>query len=124
MAQQLSTSDFLEKIFDYTKEREWSFKGDLPAVIDFWAPWCGPCKMLGPVIEQLSGEYEGLVDFYKVNTDEETDLAAAFNIRSIPSILFIPKEGQPKFAVGALPKAALKEIIERELGVALKAMKV
>ncbi len=124
MAQQLSTSDFLEKIFDYTKEREWSFKGDLPAVIDFWAPWCGPCKMLGPVIEQLSGEYEGLVDFYKVNTDEETDLAAAFNIRSIPSILFIPKEGQPKFAVGALPKAALKEIIERELGVALKAAKV
>ena len=85
------------------------------AMVDFWAPWCGPCRMVAPVIEELSEEYKGKVNFYKVNTDEQQQLAAMFGIRSIPSMLFVPKEGQPKMAVGALPKPSLKEAIEKEL---------
>jgi thioredoxin 1 len=115
MAEHLTKSTFLEKVFNYEKNKEWKFEGELPAVIDFWAPWCGPCRMVGPVIEELSEEYKGKVNFYKVNTDEEQELAGAFGIRSIPSLLLIPKEGQPKMAVGALPKESLKEAIKEEL---------
>ena len=115
MATNLTKMDFLEKVFDYEKNKEWKYQGEHPAVIDFWAPWCGPCKMVGPIIEELSKEYEGKVSFYKVNTDEEQELSGAFGIRSIPSLLFIPMTGQPKMAVGALPKAALKQAVEEEL---------
>jgi thioredoxin 1 len=115
MAEHLNKETFLEKIFDYEKNKEWKYQGTLPAVIDFWAPWCGPCRMVGPVIEELSQEYEGQVNFYKINTDEEQELAGAFGIRSIPSLLFIPVEGQPKMAVGAVPKENLKKAIQEEL---------
>lgn len=115
MAEHLTKETFLEKVFDYEKNQDWKYQGELPAVVDFWAPWCGPCKMVGPIIEELSEEYKGKVHFYKVNTDEQQELGAVFGIRSIPSLLFIPKEGQPKMAVGALPKEALKEAIEKEL---------
>jgi thioredoxin 1 len=115
MPEQLTKQTFLEKVFDFEKNKEWKFAGTLPAVVDFWAPWCGPCRAVGPVIEELSKEYEGKVDFYKVNTDVEQELAGLFGIQSIPSLLFIPKEGQPQMAVGALPKQQLKEIIETEL---------
>ncbi len=115
MPEQLTKQRFLEKVFDYEKNKEWKFAGTLPAVVDFWAPWCGPCRAVGPVIEELSKEYEGKVDFYKVNTDVEQELAGAFGIRSIPALLFIPKAGPPQMAVGALPKDQLKEIIENEL---------
>ncbi len=115
MAEHLTKETFLQKVFDYEKNKEWKYQGDLPAVVDFWAPWCAPCRMVAPVIEELSEEYKGKVNFYKVNTDEEQELGAVFGIRSIPSLLFIPKEGQPKMAVGALPKEALKEAIEKEL---------
>src|SRR3990170_3886673 len=115
MAENLNKESFLSKVFDYEKNKEWKYEGDLPAVIDFWAPWCGPCKMVGPIIEDLSKEYSGKVNFYKVNTDEEQELGAAFGIRSIPSLLFIPKDGQPKLAVGALPKESFKSAIEKEL---------
>ncbi|MEJ2193988.1 MAG: thioredoxin [Ignavibacteriaceae bacterium] len=117
MAENLNKENFLSKVFDYENNKEWKYTGDLPAVIDFWAPWCGPCRMVGPIIEELSKEYKGKVKFYKVNTDEEQELGSVFGIRSIPSLLFIPKEGQPKMAVGALPKNALKEAIEKELSV-------
>lgn len=115
MAEALTKQTFLEKVFDYEKNKEWKFEGEIPAVIDFWAPWCGPCRAVAPVIEELSKEYAGRVNFYKVNTDEEQELAGAFGIRSIPSLLFIPKTGQPKMAVGALPKDVLKQAVEEEL---------
>ncbi len=115
MAEQLNKATFLEKIFDFEKNKEWKYQGNLPAVIDFWAPWCGPCRMVGPVIEELSEEYKGQVNFYKINTDEEQELAGAFGIRSIPSLLFIPVEGQPKMAVGAVPKENLKKVIQEDL---------
>ncbi len=115
MAEHLTKESFLNKVFNYEKNKEWKFEGELPAVIDFWAPWCGPCKMVGPVIDELSKEYSGKVNFYKLNTDEEQEVAAAFGIRSIPSLLFVPLHGEPKMAVGALPKQALKETVEKEL---------
>lgn len=115
MAEHLNKQGFLEKVFDYEKNKEWKFEGAVPAVIDFWAPWCGPCRMVGPVIDELSKEYEGKVNFYKVNTDDEQELASVFGIRSIPSLLLVPMDGQPKMAVGALPREALKRAVEEEL---------
>ena len=115
MAEQLNKESFLKKIFDFEKNEEWKFEGELPAVVDFWAPWCGPCRMVGPIIEELSKEYSGKVNFYKVNTDEEQELMNVFGIRSIPTLLFVPKEGKPKVAVGALPKEAMQEVVEKEL---------
>ncbi len=115
MTEHLTKETFLEKVFDYEKNEDWKFNGELPAIIDFWAPWCGPCRVIGPVLEELSNEYAGKINIYKVNTDEEQELGSVFGIRSIPSLLFIPKDGQPKMAVGALPKESLKEIIEKEL---------
>jgi len=96
---------------------EWKFKGDLPAVIDFYADWCGPCKMVGPVLEDLSKEYEGRINIYKIDTEDQQQLAAMFGIRSIPSILFIPLEGQPTMAAGALPKKEFVKIFREVLGV-------
>ena len=117
MSEHLTKSAFLTKVFDYENQQEWAYSGDLPAVIDFWAPWCGPCKMVGPIVEELSTEYAGKVNFYKVNVDDEQELAGVFGIRSIPSLLFIPKEGKPKMAVGAMPKEGFVEVIEKELAV-------
>lgn len=115
MTEALTKETFLTKVFDYEKNQDWKFSGELPAIIDFWAPWCGPCRMVGPVLEELSEEYKGKVNIYKVNTDEEQELGAVFGIRSIPSILFVPMSGQPKMSVGALPKESLKQAIENEL---------
>ena len=115
MTEQLTKETFLTKVFDYEKNKDWKFNGELPAIIDFWAPWCGPCRMVGPVLEELSEEYKGKVNIYKVNTDEEQELGSVFGIRSIPSILFVPMEGQPKMAVGALPKESIKQAIDKEL---------
>jgi thioredoxin 1 len=115
MTEHLNKQTFGEKVFNYEKNNEWKYEGTLPALVDFWAPWCGPCRMVGPVVDELSDEYEGKVKFYKVNTDEEHELSAAFGIRSIPSLLFIPVEGDPKMAMGALPKKELKRMIDQEL---------
>jgi thioredoxin len=115
MTEQLTKETFLTKVFDYEKNQDWKFNGELPAIIDFWAPWCGPCRMVGPVLEELSEEYKGKINIYKVNTDEEQELGGVFGIRSIPSILFVPVEGQPKMAVGALPKETIKQTIDKEL---------
>jgi len=110
----LTTQKFKEDIFDYTAEKEWNYKGDKPAIIDFYADWCGPCKMVAPILEELSDENPDVI-IYKVDTEVEQELSAVFQIRSIPSILFIPKDGQPMMQAGALPKIALQEIIDKEL---------
>lgn len=112
---QLTTEKFKEDIFDYTTEKEWKYKGDVPAIIDFYADWCGPCKMVAPVLEELAKEYDGKLNIYKVDTEVERELSAVFQIRSIPSMLFIPKEDQPMMQAGALPKHVLENIINEEL---------
>lgn len=113
----LTKDSFKEKVYNFEKNTEWSFEGDLPCIIDFYADWCGPCKMVAPVLEELSNEYKGKVDIYKVNTEEQQELAAAFGIRSIPSILFCPKDAQPQMSVGALSKEGFKEVIRDVLKV-------
>lgn len=108
----LSKQTFQEKVFDYEKNKEWKFEGDKPCLIDFYADWCGPCKMVTPILEELSKEYKGKINIYKVDTEAEQDLAGAFGIRSIPSMLFCPKDGQPQMSQGALPKESLKKMID------------
>jgi thioredoxin len=111
----LTVSTFKEKVFNWETNNEWNFKGDLPCIIDFYADWCGPCKMVAPILEQLSEEYDGKINVYKVDTESEQELAAAFGISSIPSILFCPKDGQPQMAQGALPKQSFKKAIDEVL---------
>ena len=108
----LTTADFKEKIFNYETNKEWKYEGTLPAIIDFYADWCQPCKMVAPVLEDLAREYSGQIMIYKVNTEEEQELASVFGIQSIPTILFIPKEGQPQAAMGALPKKTFEKAIK------------
>lgn len=113
---ELTKKDFLEKVVNYEQNpNEWKFLGDKPAIIDFYASWCGPCKVFAPVLEEVAEEYKGVIDVYKVNTEHEEELAAVFNIRSIPTILFIPVNGQPQIVTGAMPKPQLIEAIERVL---------
>jgi len=114
---QLTKADFLTKIANYeANPKEFKYLGDKPAIIDFYADWCGPCKAVAPVLEELAGEYEGEIYIYKVDTEAEQELAALFGIRSIPSLLFIPMGGeQPQMAQGALPKPNLKEAIDKVL---------
>lgn len=115
MAEHLTKEKFLEKVFNYEQNQEWKFEGELPCIIDFYADWCGPCKMVSPILEELAEEYKGRINVYKVDTESEQELAAAFGIRSIPSLLFCPKDDRPQMAQGALPKDALKEAIENVL---------
>lgn len=114
---QLTTQDFKNQIFDYEQEQEWKYKGDLPAIIDFYADWCGPCKMVAPVLEELSEVYKDKLVIYKVNTEKEMELASVFGIQSIPTFLFVPVEGDgnPMMQAGALPKNAFQQVIEEKL---------
>jgi thioredoxin len=111
----LSSEEFKNQVFDYTKETNWNYKGSIPAVIDFYADWCAPCRMVASVIEELSKEYEGKVSFYKVDTELEQELAAVFQIQSIPSLLFIPVLGQPMMQLGAMPKNSFRKVIDEQL---------
>ncbi len=113
----LTLETFKQKVFDFEKSKEWNFAGSKPAIIDFYADWCGPCKMVAPVLDQLSRDYAGQVDIYKVDTEKEQELAELFQIRSIPSILFIPTKGKPQMAQGALPRSAFEEAINDLLNV-------
>ncbi len=117
MLEHLTRETFLSKVFNYEINKEWKFEGKKPCVIDFYADWCGPCKMVAPVLEELAKDFEGKVDIYKVNTEEEQELASVFGIRSIPSILFIPATGQPQMAMGALPKETFVKAFKDVLGV-------
>ena len=108
----LNTTSFTEKVFDYNNEKEWKYKGDKPAIIDFWAAWCGPCRQIAPVLEELAAEYGEEIYVYKVNVDEETELARAFGIQSIPTILYVPMTGTPQGVLGAAPKSQLKKAVD------------
>jgi len=118
MVEHLTKETFLNKVFNYEKNKEWKFEGEKPCVIDFYADWCSPCKMVAPILEELAKDYDGKIDVFKVNTEEEQELASAFGIRSIPSFLFVPAEGEPQMALGALPKEtfvnAFKEVLHVE----------
>ncbi len=117
MTENLTKQAFIEKVFDYENEKEWHYKGDTPCIIDFWAEWCGPCKAVGPVLEELSDEYADKVKIYKVNTETEQELAGVFGIRSIPSLLFVPVGEKPQMAAGALPKESFVQAFKDVLGV-------
>ncbi|MCK4852618.1 MAG: thioredoxin [Bacteroidales bacterium] len=117
MTEHLTVDTFKEKVFNFEENKEWKFEGEKPCLIDFYADWCGPCKMVAPVLEELSEEYDGKLDIYKVNTEEQKELSAIFGIQSIPSLLFVPKDGQPQMAMGALPKDTLEKALKDVLNV-------
>ena len=117
MTEHLTNETFASKVFDYAKNEEWKYAGSAPAIVDFWAEWCGPCRMISPILEEISRDYEGKLNVYKVNVDEQTDVAAAFGIQSIPSLLFIPMNEMPRLAVGAQPKAAIMKLVKEVLKV-------
>jgi len=108
----LTAQDFKEKVFNYETGSEWKYEGNLPAIIDFYADWCQPCKMVAPVLEELAVKYAGKIVVYKVDTESEQELASVFGIQSIPTLLFVPKEGQPQAAMGALPKQTFEDVIK------------
>jgi thioredoxin len=113
---ELTSEEFKKKVMDFDQHpTEWKFEGDKPAIVDFYATWCGPCKATAPIMDQLAVEYAGKVDFYKVDIDQQEDVAAAFNVQSIPAILFIPKKGDPNMSVGAMMKSQFEDIINKQL---------
>ena len=112
----LTYETFIEKVWDFeSNPQEWVYKGDVPCVIDFYADWCKPCKMIAPIMDDLATEYEGRVKIYKIDTDKEKRLAQVFQVRSIPAVLFSPVKGRPMMQTGALPKDQYIKIIEDEL---------
>jgi thioredoxin len=113
---ELTRADFLTEVSNFeTNPSEWKYLGDKPAIIDFYASWCGPCKTIAPILEELAAEYGDSIVIYKVDTEKEQELAAVFGIRSIPSLLFVPMEGKPQMARGAMSKAAFREAIDNVL---------
>ncbi len=119
----LNETTFKSKVFDYETSREWKYEGNLPAIVDFYADWCGPCKALSPILQELAREYQGKLQIYKVNTEASPKLSSLFGVRSIPSILFIPRSGRPTMAAGLIPKAEFKKAIKELLNVSEPAIK-
>lgn len=118
MVEHLTNETFKEKVFNFEENKEWKFEGEKPCLIDFYADWCAPCKIVAPILEELAEEYDGKINIYKVDTDKESKIAGMFGIQSIPSLLFVPAEGQPQMAMGALPKdifvKAIKDVLKVE----------
>ena len=112
---QLTAEGFKSQIFDYEKDEAWNYKGTLPAIVDFYADWCGPCKAIAPVLEELAIEYDDRLLIYKIDTDKEAELSSLFGIQSIPTLLFIPMQGDLMMQKGALPKNVLKQVIDERL---------
>jgi thioredoxin len=117
MLEHLTLDTFKEKVFNFEVNKEWKYEGSVPCMIDFYADWCGPCKMVAPVLEELQKEYGDKLVIYKVDTESERELAGLFGIQSIPSLLFVPVDGQPQMAMGALPKSTFERAIDDVLKV-------
>jgi thioredoxin len=117
MLEHLTKETFKEKVFNFEVNKDWKYEGSVPCMIDFYADWCGPCKMVAPVLEELQKEYGDNLVIYKVDTEQEQELASMFGIQSIPSLLFVPVDGQPQMAMGALPKATFEQAISDVLKV-------
>ncbi len=117
MLEHLTKETFKEKVFNFEENKEWKYEGSVPCMIDFYADWCGPCKMVAPVLEELQKEYGDKLVIYKVDTEQEQELAGMFGIQSIPSLLFVPVDGQPQMAMGALPKTTFEKAISDVLKV-------
>ena len=117
MLEHLTKETFKEKVFDFEANKDWKYEGSVPCLIDFYADWCGPCKMVAPVLEQLQSEYGESLTIYKVNTEDQQELAAMFGVQSIPSLLFVPTDGQPQMAQGALPKETFEQAFAEVLKV-------
>ena len=111
----LTAQDFKDKVFNYDTEQEWNYRGQLPAIVDFYADWCGPCKSIAPVLEELAEEYKDRLLIYKIDTDREQELSSVFGIQSIPTLLFIPVGGNPMMQKGAVPKNTLRQVIDERL---------
>lgn len=111
----MTNETFKKLVFNYDKNKEWKFEGNKPAIIDFYADWCPPCRQLSPLVEEIAKEYEGRIDVYKVDTDKEKTLAQALGITNLPTLLFIPAEGKPQMTMGALPKDNLVKAINEIL---------
>jgi thioredoxin len=117
MIEYLTQETFKTKVFNFEQNTEWKFEGEIPCIIDFYADWCGPCKMVAPILEELATEYDGKLNIYKVDTEDQRELSAMFGIQSIPSLLFVPKEGQPQMAQGALPKDSFRKAFKEVFNV-------
>jgi thioredoxin 1 len=117
MIEYLTVDTFKEKVFNYEENKDWKFEGSLPCLIDFYADWCGPCRTIAPVLEELAEEFDGKMNIYKVDTEKERELSALFRVQSIPSLLFVPTDGQPQMAMGALPKDTFKKAFKDVLKV-------
>ncbi len=117
MIEHLTRETFKTKVFNFDENKDWKFEGDKPCLIDFYADWCQPCKVVAPILEELQEEYKDDLNIYKVNTEQEQELAGMFGVKSIPSLLFVPKDDQPQMALGALPKDSLEKAINEVLKV-------
>jgi thioredoxin 1 len=111
----LTKDTFKEKVFNFDENEDWKFEGDVPCILDFYADWCQPCKAIAPLLEQLEKDYDGKLNIYKIDTDAEPELSHMFQIQSIPSLLFVPKEGQPQMTVGAIDKKTMERAIKEVL---------
>jgi thioredoxin 1 len=118
MLEHLTKESFKEKVFNFEHNKDWKYEGSKPCLIDFYADWCGPCKMVAPLLEELQKEYGDNLVIYKVDTEDQQELAGMFGVQSIPSLLFVPMEGQPQMAMGALPKNTFERAILDVLKVA------
>ena len=107
----LTKDSFKEKVYNFETNKEWKYEGKTPAIIDFYADWCAPCKMVAPILEELKEEYGDKLEIFKIDTEQEREISSMFGIQSIPSLLFIPVDGQPQMAMGALPKETFKKAI-------------